>query len=628
MKKVYLTTFKTLMIGVLMFAGQLVNGQIVFTSTPDSSALVGELYSYDVEAVASPDAPTFSLDVKPTGMTINASSGLITWTPSAITQGGKVVVKATNSAGSSLQTFYIFVSDAISCPTGLLSYWKMDAAVTAGGVVEDYSGGYDAVALSAMADTVGQVDKALKFRDGSQYLRVADESQYNWQRSSDFSFSVWFRHTGAFTEDEVFIARANGQLGAWIVLGIDHTTKQCVFRLRTNWHLNDTLNDDGWGFIDGNVITNNVWHHVAAVYDGNPNQGTNCTLKLYVDGVKYTLSKWFNADYGFDGTNRDLTIGWFDPYQPNSTFKFNGSMDEVAIFNKALSDAEATALYNSGVAKKAVCQAGNHVPVIVSTPVTAINEDAPYSYKLTARDYEGTALTKSAVKKPSWLEFNPSTGVLSGTPRQANVGDTTVTLRVSDGTATADQTFSITVTGVNFAPVITSIPEDSADVGDVYSYQLVATDQDPFDELTFAVVSKPAWLVFQPAAGVLTGIPTVAELGTHNVTLSVSDGTETVEQEFSIVVYNSATGVNDHKSSTLVGRIYPVPARETVTFDLNLTSDAKIQVLTLNGKILKQIEVNRNQKSVPMDVSSLGSGIYLYKVIENNTSQVGKFVIE
>lgn len=628
MKRIYLTILRTLIFGILMFAGQYVHGQIVFTSVPDSSALVGELYTYDVEAVASPDAPTYSLDVKPTGMTINASSGLVSWTPTDVKQGGKIVVKATNSAGTSYQTYYIFVSDAITCPSGLLSYWKMDAAVSGGDEIEDYASGYSAFALSTMADTVGQVDKALKFGGNTQYLRVPDESQYNWTRSSDFSFSLWFRHTGDFSEDEVFIARANGQIGAWIVLGIDHTTKQVVFRLRTNWNLNDSTNNDEIFFIDGSVITNNVWHHVTAVYDGNATQGSNINLKLYYDGVKYSVSRWLNADYGFEATDRDLTIGWFDPFQPNTTFQFKGAMDEVAVYNKALSDAEATAIYSSGAAKKPLCQAGNHHPLIVSTPVTAINEDSPYSYKMVGRDYEGTALTKTAVKKPSWLAFNTSTGILSGTPRQANIGDTTVTLRVSDGVATTDQTFSITVTGVNFAPEITSIPEDSVDVGDVYSYQMVVSDQDPFDEHTYAVVSKPAWLTFQASVGVLTGIPTVANLGTHNVTLSASDGQETVEQTFTIVVYNSATGVNDHKSNTLVGKIYPVPAKSTVYFDLNLTEDAKIQVLTLNGKILKQVVVDRNQKTFPMDVTELGSGIYLYKVIQNNTSQVGKLVVE
>ena len=57
----------------------------VITSTPITTATVGQPYSYDVDAV-DPDAGdtlTFSLTLAPTGMSINASSGVIQWTPAA-----------------------------------------------------------------------------------------------------------------------------------------------------------------------------------------------------------------------------------------------------------------------------------------------------------------------------------------------------------------------------------------------------------------------------------------------------------------------------------------------------------------------------------------------------------------
>jgi hypothetical protein len=629
MKKFYKTMFKILIAGIIVFTSQFASGQVVFTSVPDSSALVGELYTYDVEAVASPNPAVYSLDGTPlTGMTINSGTGLISWTPTNINQGGKVTVKAVNNAGTYFQTYYVFVSDAISCPNGLQSYWKLDAAMFAGDSTPDYAGSHPAYALANIADTIGLVDKAFIFRNASQYLRVPDRNQYDWQRSSDFSFSLWFKHTGDFSQDEVFIGRANGTIGAWVIVGIDHGAQQVVFRLRTNYNKEDSTGTDEFAMIEGSTITNNQWHHVVAVYDGNPNNGSNITAKLYIDGVKYQTSRWLNADYGFTGVNKDLTIGWFDPFQPSSTFKFKGYLDEVTIYSKALSDAEATALHTNGLAKKATCAAGNHVPIITSVPVTAINEDVAYSYKLVARDYEGTTLTKSAIKKPSWLSFAPATGILSGTPRQANVGDTTVTLRVSDGTANVDQTFALSVANVNFAPVISSIPGTSATVGQVYSYQMTVTDQDPFDVHTFAVVSKPAWLAFQPTVGLLTGIPAAGNVGSHSVTLSVNDGTETVSQTFSILVH-SATGINDiQTSNTLVGKIFPVPATSSVSFSLNLEGNAKLEILTITGTVLKQVDIDASQTTATIDVSDLDAGVYLFRIIENNTMQVGKLIVE
>ncbi|MBI4509694.1 MAG: PQQ-dependent sugar dehydrogenase [Deltaproteobacteria bacterium] len=63
-------------------------------STPVTRAAVGALYSYDVEATGGP-TPTFALATSPEGMTINATSGLITWTPGAVGSYG-VTVRATN----------------------------------------------------------------------------------------------------------------------------------------------------------------------------------------------------------------------------------------------------------------------------------------------------------------------------------------------------------------------------------------------------------------------------------------------------------------------------------------------------------------------------------------------------
>ncbi|MCT8858968.1 beta strand repeat-containing protein, partial [Shewanella xiamenensis] len=64
----------------------------------------------------------------------------------------------------------------------------------------------------------------------------------------------------------------------------------------------------------------------------------------------------------------------------------------------------------------------NGAPVISSTALTSATQDAAYSYTLVATDSDvGDSLTLSTVTLPSWLSFNAATGVLSGTPTNANV---------------------------------------------------------------------------------------------------------------------------------------------------------------------------------------------------------------
>ncbi len=76
----------------------------VITSTPITTAVVGLPYTYTVQASGNP-APAFSLESAPQGMTIDAASGLIQWTP-AETGSYTVAVRAANGIGPDAQQTY------------------------------------------------------------------------------------------------------------------------------------------------------------------------------------------------------------------------------------------------------------------------------------------------------------------------------------------------------------------------------------------------------------------------------------------------------------------------------------------------------------------------------------------
>ncbi len=90
----------------------------------------------------------------------------------------------------------------------------------------------------------------------------------------------------------------------------------------------------------------------------------------------------------------------------------------------------------------------NDAPSFSSAPVTTATEGQSYSYAVTATDPDsGDTLTITAPTKPAWLTLTDNgdgTATLSGTPDNGNDAD--VVLRVSDGTASADQNFTISVT--------------------------------------------------------------------------------------------------------------------------------------------------------------------------------------
>jgi hypothetical protein len=95
----------------------------VINSTPITNSLNNVLYTYNVVATdADGDTLTYSLTSKPTGMTINSSTGVISWTPNAIGDYD-VILKVSDGGLFDTQSFTITISltqvTTLSPPTGV-----------------------------------------------------------------------------------------------------------------------------------------------------------------------------------------------------------------------------------------------------------------------------------------------------------------------------------------------------------------------------------------------------------------------------------------------------------------------------------------------------------------------------
>ena len=93
----------------------------------------------------------------------------------------------------------------------------------------------------------------------------------------------------------------------------------------------------------------------------------------------------------------------------------------------------------------------NHAPTISGNAPTAVNAASAYNFLPTAADSDGDTLAFSIDNKPAWATFNTSTGRLSGTPADADVGTySNITISVSDGHETTTLSpFSIAVTAIS-----------------------------------------------------------------------------------------------------------------------------------------------------------------------------------
>ena len=103
------------------------------------------------------------------------------------------------------------------------------------------------------------------------------------------------------------------------------------------------------------------------------------------------------------------------------------------------------------------------------------------------------------------------------------------------GTVYFDNVVLTPLNTTNVAPVITSVPITHVNQNAPYSYTLLAADAGN-DSLAFTGVSIPWWLSFNRNSGLLSGTPTAAAVGSHSVSLRVSDGSLSVTQNFAIAV--------------------------------------------------------------------------------------------
>ncbi|MHB0954937.1 MAG: putative Ig domain-containing protein [Pirellulaceae bacterium] len=168
----------------------------------------------------------------------------------------------------------------------------------------------------------------------------------------------------------------------------------------------------------------------------------------------------------------------------------------------------------------------NQAPRITTVPDIEALGGQPYAYDVDAIDADGDTLTFSLVAAPDTMTVHADTGEIIWNPTSADQGTHTVIVEVADGRGSSAQqryVLSVIEPPPNRPPVFTSVPEVEAHVNTIYTYQATATDQDA-DTLTFSMSSGPADLTIDPATGLITWSPTASQLGTQNVSVTVSDG--------------------------------------------------------------------------------------------------------
>ncbi|MDB9426649.1 putative Ig domain-containing protein [Microcystis aeruginosa CS-564/01] len=164
----------------------------------------------------------------------------------------------------------------------------------------------------------------------------------------------------------------------------------------------------------------------------------------------------------------------------------------------------------------------NQAPVFTSTAPQNAQIGQLLTYQATATDANNDRLTYSLLNQPEGMAVDAETGILIWQPKQNQIGNNRVVLRVSDGKGgIATQEFFLNTKGINTPPQIISSPNTLTLINNTYSYEVKASDFDN-DTLTYSLINPPEGMTINANTGLIAYTPT--KLGKQTIEIKVSDG--------------------------------------------------------------------------------------------------------
>ena len=114
---------------------------------------------------------------------------------------------------------------------------------------------------------------------------------------------------------------------------------------QTTFYVGNGARYDGVSAVPSGVFAPNAWHHLAGTWK-SPKTGGDGLLRMYFDGVLNSTSP--EPVDGLVAQTTSLKIGWDDVLHDSpENRRFNGLIDEVLVFDRALSENEVRQIYDA-----------------------------------------------------------------------------------------------------------------------------------------------------------------------------------------------------------------------------------------------------------------------------------------
>jgi len=233
----------------------------------------------------------------------------------------------------------------------------------------------DGTIYNGASYVTGKFGKALSFDGSNDYVAGSSNSALNYE-GGDRTVSVWFKTHTTETSGGYILCKV-WNFGGWYHYGINWTNDNKV----KGWiNGGDGSSVQSYSLTTDDAVSKEEWHHAVFTLDSSKN------AKLYLDGElakqgTHTISSWIPSYY----VNAPLMIASLYPYGEgwggNSAFSYDGEVDEVRVYDRALNADEVKQHYYSNLKK----QTGTQFVFYSKQPLTS----GSYNYTVSAADIYG-----------------------------------------------------------------------------------------------------------------------------------------------------------------------------------------------------------------------------------------------
>jgi hypothetical protein len=222
-------------------------------------------------------------------------------------------------------SFLVNAPRALGLHNGLVGYWTFDGKDISGVQAYDRSGNGNRGTLTNGPTLVnGKLGQGMEFDGSNDYVDLTSKNGFSTGSGASWTLAAWAKTDILNSNYHFIVGYGDGTSGTSPHIQLDNLN---------NWQTSTYAND-----LSGPPAVKGRWTHVVGV-------GSGTTLRLYIDGQQYASAEVTNAPV----TTR-ARIGTDMGASPN--LFFDGLLDDVRIYTRALSADEIKRLYKIGATAK------------------------------------------------------------------------------------------------------------------------------------------------------------------------------------------------------------------------------------------------------------------------------------